>query len=421
MNDSASALTRLRAAIDEVLTRVANGGHTPWGAAGRRPGAQARRAYLRALRPYMRRRGEIDLALVDALRAAEHELARVARQLARAEGELGAVHASAAEGIGLAKGARDDATRALERARRAEGALALHQLETATVSHGALDAVVCTVVSRATIGHAFALGNSVARVHPGTPVLAVITDGHPLDEPLPFVPVSLEEVVGHDAMAWRRRHPGVALEYALTPAAIRHVIERTGRPAVFIKQESMVVGSLRPLLGCLGDASIGLTPHFLAPPGGADAGERTRDVLLAGTFNGGVVVASGSEGSRRALAWWEDRTRAECTKQVLRGRHFEQRWLDLLAASFDDVAVIRDPGANVGHWNIADRVITGGPGHLTADGHPIAVLRFSGFDPDDPDVVTRYAPHRLAGAVGPLADHFAAFRHELLTHRAGAS
>lgn len=399
----------IRAAIADARHAVAQAGVTPWKAIGHRPNALARRAYLRILRPYMQRRGEVDAALVRALDEGASELERLRSQAQAHESAIGDL-ARALDTARLHTAAAE------ERARRAEGALAVHRIESATVPRGPLGAPIWTVVSRTTIGHAWALARSVHRVHPGTDVFALVTEDCPQPAGLPFIPVPLEEVLGPETEAWRRRHAGVSLEYALTPACIRHALGRASGPVIFIKQESMVVGSLAPLLDGLNGAAIGLTPHFIAPPRGPDASERTRDVLLAGTFNGGVVVADGSAQSRRMAAWWEDRTRYECVKDVVRGRHFEQRWLDLLAATFDDVAVLRDPGLNIGHWNIADHEITGRPGGLQADGHGIAVLRFSGFDPHQPDVVTRYAPHRLRDGLGPLADHFTAFRHELITH-----
>lgn len=397
-------------ALDECLRLIGSAGSTPWGATGRRPGAILRRAYLRALRPYLRRRAEVDRALLTAIADVVTDMERLRgraddleRRLMAATGEI----ASLQSGMEAVQ----------ERARRTEDARALDRIAAATHSQPRLGATICTVVSQATMAHAHALGNSVARVHPGSGVLALVTDGEVPGGDIPFIPVSLEEALGAQATAWRRRHAGIALEYALAPSIIRHALDRVSQPALFIKQESMVIGDLRPIIDELRSVSVALTPHFVMPPGGPDAAERTRDVLLAGTLNGGVIAASNDTAARRAMAWWEERLAEECIKDVQRGRHFEQRWLDLMLATFDDaVGVIRRPGANIGHWNIADHDITGGPGCLQADGLPVAVLRFSGFDEHDPDVVTRYAPHRLREGVGPLTEYFAAFRHELISH-----
>lgn len=412
---------RLVYAIARARDAVARAGTTPWGASGRTPRALARRGYLRVLRPYMRRRGEVDTTLIDALRAAQAEVEALRAEVHRQEERAGDVARAAVATREFVDGLRKRLEVVGERARRAEGALALHRIEAATPSQGPIDAVICTVVSRATMGHAYALGHSVARVHPGTPVLAFVTDELLGSADLPFTPVTLDEVLGAQAGDWQRRHHGIALEYALTPTCMRHALRQSGGPVIFIKQESMVVGSLAPILDGLTGSAMALTPHLLTPPLGDDAAERTRDVLLAGTFNGGVVAAADTPATHGMLAWWEDRMRDECVKDVAHGRHFEQRWLDLLASTFPDVAILRTPGLNLGHWNIADHAIGGGPGRLTADGHDVSVVRFSGFDAHDPDVVTRYAPDRLAGGLGPITDYFAAFRQELVTSVAGTA
>ena len=404
------------AAIDDLIRLIGTTGATPWATEGISMRAIVHRAYLRALRPYLRRRAEVDAAIVRSLRGITAEAASL-RAEAGAIREVLRVTEDRLETLADAlasAGAR--ARGAEERARRAEGALALHLIDAGTPARGALDATICTVVSRATIAHAHALARSVERVHPGTRVIAVITDDEAVDlGALPFVPAHLDAVVA-DAHAWRARHDGIALEYAATPDAIRFALDQADGPVIFIKQESMVVGSLQPVLDGLGHSALALIPHVVAAPTGDDADERTRDILLAGTFNGGVIAAANSAAAREMLAWWSERVRGECVHDVERGRHFEQRWLDLLAAVFDGVAVLRGPGLNVGHWNIGDRVLSGAPGHLRADGHEVAVLRFSGFDPGVPDVLTRYAPDRLAGSRGALDTYLAAFRHELITH-----
>jgi hypothetical protein len=75
--------------------------------------------------------------------------------------------------------------------------------------------------------------------------------------------------------------------------------------------------------------------------------------------------------------------------------HYEQRWLDLAPALFEDVCVLRDPAANVGHWNLPERRSVGA-----------RVIRFSGFDPDRPETVTRYSDRLSLDDLGELAATF---------------
>ena len=67
-----------------------------------------------------------------------------------------------------------------------------------------------------------------------------------------------------------------------------------------------------------------------------------------------------------------------CVRDVANALHFEQRWLDLVPSYFDDYTYVRDPRFNVGHWNLPER-----------DG-PTTFVRFSGFDPENPEALTGY-------------------------------
>ena len=72
---------------------------------------------------------------------------------------------------------------------------------------------------------------------------------------------------------------------------------------------------------------------------------------------------------------------------------------------FDDYALVRDPRFNVGHWNLPER-----------DG-PTTFVRFSGFDPEHPDALTRYTPRLHLSDVQATASLFRTYAG--LLNRAG--
>jgi hypothetical protein len=162
------------------------------------------------------------------------------------------------------------------------------------------------------------------------------------------------------------------LTYALTPRLLSHLLDRGFERLLFVKQESMVTGSLEGVFELLGNASVALTPHLLKPtPPDAEV-----PILLAGVFNGGLVGVSrrGTE----FLSWWRERVEESCIHDVAAGLHYEQRWLDLVPGLFADHALVRDPAVNVGHWNLHERE------------PPWSLVRFSGFDERRPELVSRY-------------------------------
>ena len=249
-----------------------------------------------------------------------------------------------------------------------------------------------TVVAKRELPLARALARSWREHHPERPFVVLLSDGledrvDPAAEPFELITLEELEVPGRDRLAFR--YGRLALSHALTPWLLAELLDRGAGRALFIKQESLVVGPMAPVLDALGTSSIALTPHLLTPPGGADAVARELEVLRAGTINGGVVgVSSGATPGLPRLV--EDPAGAPLPPpRVDAGMHWEQRWLDLVPALFGDVALVRDPGANIGHWNLAERHVEVRGAQVLVDGQPASLVRFSGHDPDTPEALTQ--------------------------------
>jgi hypothetical protein len=267
---------------------------------------------------------------------------------------------------------------------------------------------IATIVAKDHLAHARVLAGSLAEHHPDVRVHVLLADrvGGCFDPGAePFLLTTAEEldIPGFRAMAFR--YDKQALSYALTPWFIEHLLDGGLERVVFVKQESLVTGSLDPLLDPLERACAVLTPHLLDPLGGPDATDRELNILQSGVYNLGVVALAARGNGRRLLGWWKDRLKRHCRREVTRGMHFEQRWMDLAPAHFPDVEVLHDPRVNVGHWNLRERQEV-----LAGD---VRLVRFSGFDPSEPDRVTRYDPRRVVADTGAAARWFAEFADRL--------
>lgn len=200
-----------------------------------------------------------------------------------------------------------------------------------------------------------------------------------------------------------------ALTYALTAAFIRLLLESGyAQSLLFIKQESMVVGDLAPAFDELEKGEILLTPHLLEPLD--DGYARELNILQSGTYNGGVLGVSRGKESLRFLNWWDARLATHCRHNVRSGMHFEQRWLDLVPGLFGSVRVSRDPGLNVGHWCLPERLISVDGERVLVDGNPARVFRFSGFDLDEPRLPTIHSDRITTEALGDAAIVFERYR-----------
>ncbi len=262
-----------------------------------------------------------------------------------------------------------------------------------------------TIVAKRELPYARVLGRSLAEHHPGHPFLVLLADevqGCFEPEREPFELLTLDELDIPDGARFRFLHRRLPLSYAATPYFLSAVLDRGYGTVVFLKQESLVMRPQQSVLEALGAHSIVLTPHLLGPPETDDARERELNILLSGTFNGGLVGVRDTATTRQFLAWWANRVFASCRHAVGEGMHYEQRWLDLVPFYFRDTCILRDDGANIGHWNLPERL-----------GVTPQLLRFSGFDPDRPEQVTRYASRLATADLDGLSGWFADYAHAL--------
>ena len=64
--------------------------------------------------------------------------------------------------------------------------------------------------------------------------------------------------------------------------------------------------------------------------------------------------------------------------------------MDLVPGLVSDYAVVRDPEFNLAYWNLhAHRLHWDGRGY-SVDGRPLAFFHFSGFVPDEPELLSRH-------------------------------
>jgi hypothetical protein len=276
------------------------------------------------------------------------------------------------------------------------------------------------VAAKTTLALARVVARSFAQHHPGARffvLLADEVDGYfdPAHEPYELL--YLSELDVPEPIRFRFGLAQQPLSYAATPYLIAKLLEIGHERVLFVKQESFVLGELESTLSSLPAGSVALTPHLLEPLEGVEAEERELNILLSGVFNAGFVGVTAGAPASRFLEWWQDRVYRDCRHAVAEGMHYEQRWLDLAPAYFDNVHVIRDAGLNVAHWNLPDRHVTVSNGEVRVDGKACRLFRFSGFDIDRPGMATRYSDRLETEDLGDAAVVFERYRDALL--RAG--
>lgn len=274
-----------------------------------------------------------------------------------------------------------------------------------------------TIASKSFLALARVTAATFVRHNPELPCYLVLTDEvdgffDPATEP--FRLLSYRDVGLPRPEPFLFQYEQQEASYAATPFAIDHVLSLGYQGAVFLKQETLVLDDLSSILEKLDRHPALLTPHFLTPPRGSRALRAELDVLRAGVFNGGFLAFSGSPESRSFLEWWKRRTSVNCRCEVEEGLHYEQRWLDFVPSLVPGAHILREPGMNVGHWNLPEREIRVSGGTVTACGEPCRVFRFSGYQADRPDMVTKYNSTLRVEDTGEASEVFRTYQRLLL-------
>ena len=207
------------------------------------------------------------------------------------------------------------------------------------------------------------------------------------------------------------------LAYALTPFAIRYLLEQSYEQVLFLKLETLVLEDLNPLFIELNLKSAIVTPHLLFPNISDVNINQEVDVLLAGVYNAGIVGFRNTTEALVFLNWWGQKTKSQCFRDISNGLHFEQRWLDFITSYIVDLGVVRNAGVNVAHWNLHERKLKIVNGMLYAGGDKCLVFRFSGYDENNSANLSRHKSDISELNLGAAGYAFTKYKEELRRHK----
>jgi len=273
----------------------------------------------------------------------------------------------------------------------------------------------CTIATRDFLPWAIVLFDSIRKHHPSARLvlLYVGRDGEPSQLPqLEGVEVLATRALVDAEMeaTLRRRYTVPEFCFALKPRLLLHALDHGAERAIYLDSDIAVLAPFEEALIALEAASAVLTPHLDTPlpMDGKLPNEVT--ILRAGSCNLGFVGVADCGEARRMLGWWDSRVARWGFVAPEAGYQGDQKWMDLAPSLFPGVALLRDPGSNVAGWNLHSRPVVLEGARPTVHGRPLAFFHFSGFDPDKPDVLSKYENRfRLANqpAVAALAVDFA--------------
>ncbi len=251
---------------------------------------------------------------------------------------------------------------------------------------------VCTVINKAWLAHARALAESLRAYQPdaGMSVLIVDSmDGFVDPKQEPFAVLSPQDIGVEDFEAMSVRYGITELCCALKPAIMRHLLDGE-ESIVYLDSDVRLFAPLDGLEEALREHSFLLTPHLLAPL--ADDGHEPNElaILLGGSFNLGFAAARKTPEVKALLGWWSERLRTGSRLNPAHAMVFDQRWADLMPGMFEQVGRWRDPGVNSGFWRAGTSDFEQRNGRIVVDGGPLRTFHFTGFEPEQPERLSKY-------------------------------
>jgi glycosyltransferase involved in cell wall biosynthesis len=251
---------------------------------------------------------------------------------------------------------------------------------------------LCTIIARNYLAYARVLESSLAEHQPDARLAVLVVDGADdlRAEDEGFELLSPADIGCDEFLHMAARYELIELATAVKPWLLRFLLDR-GAPAVtYLDPDIRVFDSLSPLEQRGIERGLVLIPHNTVPIPADGLTPSQMMIVRAGVFNLGYVTLGAGRQADRLLDWWSERLLHECLVDTANGYFVDQRWMDLAPGLVSDYAVVRDPEFNLAYWNLhAHRLHWDGRGY-SVDGRPLAFFHFSGFDPDEPDRLSRH-------------------------------
>jgi hypothetical protein len=254
----------------------------------------------------------------------------------------------------------------------------------------------CTLFTRNHLPRARVLQCSLHQLHPEMELFMLATD----------LPGEGRATAGEAARTWMLGAHDVmapeqvtrlgalysAMEYcaAFKPALIAHLLGLGYDKILYLDTDLLILNPLDGLIDALDDASILLTPHLLDPAAARGKEQAELEILLTGSFNTGFIGVSAGAEADAFLGWWHARVQTHGFDDRANGMFSDQRWMDLAPGFFGGVKVLRHPGCNVAHWNLHSRTVSQAGDRWLASGQDLVFFHFSGFDPGNPQVLSKW-------------------------------
>lgn len=187
--------------------------------------------------------------------------------------------------------------------------------------------------------------------------------------------ISLEDVEKGDEELLRAKQNRSMIEYyfTFTPSLPLYILHHYPEVEMitYLDSDLFFFDDPAPIYTEIADHSIAIVGHRFPP--------HLRDLECFGIYNVGWLSFRRDERALACLRWWRDRCIEWCYDRCEDGRFADQKYLDHWPSLFQGVVVLRQKGANLAPWNLANYTICPAGDRVWVDDQPLIFFHFHGL------------------------------------------
>lgn len=162
--------------------------------------------------------------------------------------------------------------------------------------------------------------------------------------------------------------------WTIKPAILQHAmgLESSVEWAVYVDSDMMFFGDPNLALRENVRAHVVLSPHRFSE-------DYQHFEPTVGRFNAGYCAVRNSDPGRKVSQWWLDKNVARCSSDPTPDAYGDQKYLDSMQESFEEVLASPLKGLNAAPWNIGNYRVTKRDGRVFVDNEQLLVYHFQGL------------------------------------------
>lgn len=188
-------------------------------------------------------------------------------------------------------------------------------------------------------------------------------------------PIGLEELERADPALLQAKPTRSVVEYyfTCTPSLPKLVLDRDSRAdlVTYLDADLYFFRDPEPVFAEIGSGSIAIIPHRFPTA--------LKHLENTGVYNVGWVSFRRDERAAACLAWWREQCLAWCYDRAEPGRYGDQKYLDVWPDRFPGTVVLRQKGANLAPWNLANYRLRWRNQRVWVDDDELVFFHFHGF------------------------------------------